>query len=179
MRTFFFSFLIGGTRSPILWILLLTISRAAFFPFPAKELIVSHPVSVCSPGNARHTSTASCSQTWVTLMTRDRLLVPQRRKMSALMYSRKKHANTSTSVDGPHQRHARHAETFGLVAAEFKHNTGGNATLSVNNYLRATLPRSPPHICKEFHEVGLYQTIGKELFPLSRTKLLWTSNLDS
>ena len=51
-----------------------------------------------SPGNARHTSTPSCSQTWVTLMTRAWLLVLQRRKMSALMYSRKSHANTSTSV---------------------------------------------------------------------------------
>ena len=82
-----------------------------------------------------------------------------------------------------------------LVAAEFKHNTGGNATLSVNAYLGATLPMSdkqrsfsdllgkalvgPPHVCKEFHEVGLVQTISKELFPLSRTELLWTSNLDS
>ena len=57
-----------------------------------------------------------------------------------------------------------------LVAAEFKHNTGRNATLSVNAYLGATLLMSdkqrsfpdlhskalvsPPHICKEFHEVG-------------------------
>ena len=78
-----------------------------------------------------------------------------------------------------------------LVAAEFKHNTGGNATLSVNAYLEATLPMSdkqrsfsdppskalvgPPHICKEFHEVGLVQTISKELFPLLRTELLFAS----
>lgn len=98
------SSLIGGTRSPILWILSLlslsafTVSRAAFFPFPAKELSVSHPVSACSPSSARHTLTPSCSQTWVTLMTGARLLVPLRRKMSSLMYSRKEHANTSTSV---------------------------------------------------------------------------------
>ena len=54
-----------------------------------------------------------------------------------------------------------------LVAAEFKHNTGGNATLSINAYLGATLPMS------------FVQTISKELFPLSQTELLWTSNLDS
>ena len=57
-----------------------------------------------------------------------------------------------------------------LVAAELKHNTVGNATLGINNYLGATLPPDLlgkaliglPHSCKEFHEVGLVRTIGKE-----------------
>ena len=41
-----------------------------------------------------------------------------------------------------------------LVAAEFKHSTGGNATLSINAYLGATLPMSDK-------QRSLYDFLGK------------------
>ena len=83
-----------------------------------------------------------------------------------------------------------------LVAAEFKHNTGGNATLSVNAYLGATLPMSdkqrsfsdllgkalvgPPHICKEFHKVVLFKPLARNFFHCRRQSccglLIWTAN---
>ena len=43
-----------------------------------------------------------------------------------------------------------------LVAAEFKHSTGGNATLSINAYLGATLPMSDK-------QRSLYDFLGKAL----------------
>ena len=67
-----------------------------------------------------------------------------------------------------------------LVAAEFKHNIGGYATLHIHVYLEASLhmsdkqgsfsdllgkaPVSPPLIGKEFHELGLVRITGNKLF---------------
>ena len=69
---------------------------------------------------------------------------------------------------------------FFLVTAEFKHNIGGYATLRIHINLAPTLPLSdkqgsffnllgkalviPLLICKECHELGLVQMIGKKRF---------------
>ena len=83
-----------------------------------------------------------------------------------------------------------------LVAAEFKHNTGGKATLSVNAYLGATLPMSdkqrsfsdllgkalvsPPHIWKESMSLVLFKPLARNFFHCRRQSccglLTWTAN---
>ena len=77
-----------------------TSSNACFLPFPTNELVLSHPVKACIPGNALHTSSSSeCPMALMSLCL-CRCFVPVQNKILARIWLLKAQASTATSVSG-------------------------------------------------------------------------------